>query len=109
MRQRLVDPRLLCTKHLLGEHVEHHMFVGTIRRGISLGGYLDGGLLDTRTLGTRHDELAGEMLRRGMRHNSPLASFSCPPAGAVDPFANLEELARRCPACRSRITGEAFS
>lgn len=109
MRQWLVDPRLLCTKHLLGEHVEHHMFAETIRRGIGLGGYLAGGLLDTRTLRSRHEELATEMERRGMKHASPLPSFSCPPAGAVDPFANLEELARRCPACRSRITGETLS
>ena len=110
MRQWLVDPRLLCNRHLLGEHVEHHMFVGTIRRGIRLDGYLKGGLLDTRTLRDRHEELAGEIIRRGMRHRSPLPAFPCPPpAGAVDPFDNLEELARRCLACRERIQGPEAS
>ena len=32
MRQWMVDPRLLCRKHLLGEHVENHMFIGTLKR-----------------------------------------------------------------------------
>jgi hypothetical protein len=26
----MVDPRLVCSKHLLGEHVELHMFVGCL-------------------------------------------------------------------------------
>lgn len=43
MRQWLVDPRCLCDKHLLGEHVEHHMFIGTLRKNKSIQGYLDKG------------------------------------------------------------------
>ena len=36
MRMWNVDPKLMCNKHLLGEHVEMHMFFGTIQKGISM-------------------------------------------------------------------------
>lgn len=94
-----VDPKLLCQKHLLGEHVEMHMFVGTIRKGISMTGYLEGGLVETPLIAFRHAQLAAEMERRGMNHHSPLPDFAVAPAGKVDSIANLKELARRCPDC----------
>ena len=37
MRMWMIDPKLLCRKHLLGEHLEIHMFVGTINKGINVG------------------------------------------------------------------------
>ena len=36
MRMWMIDPTMLCTKHLLGEHVELHMFVGTINKNKKL-------------------------------------------------------------------------
>ena len=107
MRQWHVDPRLLCRKHLLGEHVEHHMFTASLGRR-SLWGYVRRGLLDPESLGARHDELAEEMLQRGYRHASPLAQPELPAElqgvdSLVDSAANLVELARRCPACRRII------
>ena len=33
MRDWKVNPKLLCRQHLLGNHLEVHMFVGTLRRG----------------------------------------------------------------------------
>lgn len=107
MRQWHVDPRLLCRKHLLGEHVEHHMFVGTLVRGSSLKGYIEGGLVEIHTLYQRHDELVQEMVRRGMRHKSPLREDGREKlyeAGEVDREGNLQELARRCEECRARIS-----
>lgn len=99
MRMWSVDPRVMCTKHLLGEHVEMHMFVGTIRRGISMQGYIDNGLVETERIKARHDELAAEMLRRGMKHQSPMIDEVVIADGVVDVEANLRELARRCPEC----------
>ena len=32
MRMWLVPPQLMCDQHLLGEHLEMHMFIGTIRK-----------------------------------------------------------------------------
>lgn len=40
MRMWKVNPKNMCRQHLLGEHVECHMFVGAILKGISLSGYI---------------------------------------------------------------------
>ena len=102
MRMWKVNPRLLCNQHLLGEHVELHMFVGCLRRGISLRGYLEGGLVEIHNLRRRHAELAMEMRRRGMRHASPLPVFHRRIAGRVDIRRTLRDLAARCRQCRHR-------
>ena len=99
----MVDPRIMCDRHLLGEHVEIHMCVGTLRRGRSVAGFLERGLLELHNLYKRHQQLVREMERRGMRHRSPLARIRPKRAGRVDRLANLEELARRCAACREAI------
>ena len=60
-----IDPEKLCDQHLLGEHLEMHMFVGCIKKGISLKGYYDNydnKLLCTNLIKDRHDELADEMI-----------------------------------------------
>jgi hypothetical protein len=100
----MVDPELLCRKHLLGEHVECHMFRGSLRKGTSLRGFLDAGLLDSRLLARRHDQLAKEMQRRGYRHQSPLPrDFGARAATSdVDSTAAIRELASRCEECRQR-------
>ena len=100
MRMWNVPPAVLCQKHLLGEHVEMHMFVGSINKGKSIAGFLADCLVDTRLIKQRHSELRVEMLARGMNHQSPLPEYEPTPVpGHVDVEANLVELARRCPAC----------
>ncbi len=102
MRMWMVNPRIMCRQHLLGEHVEHHMFVGTIQRGIGLSGYLENNLLEMESLATRHDELVVEIEARGYRHRSPLPAVSPPFHGKIDREASLAELIRRCPICAAR-------
>jgi hypothetical protein len=99
----------MCRQHLLGEHVEMHMVVGSINKGRSIRGYLDGRLIDPRIIQARHDELADEMERRGHRHKSPLEQ---PSLASIKPFSptatypeldiedNDRELRARCPECR---------
>ena len=100
-----VDPKLLCDKHLRGEHLEMHMFVGSIRKKIHLGGYVEKGFIDTSKLRERHDKLAQEMKARGFAHRSELPEFHLDKhMGSVDTYQSLQELMRRCPECRSRIT-----
>lgn len=111
MRMWMVDPRILCSKHLLGEHVETHMFAGSIRKGLSMQGYIDAGLLEVRSLFARHEALVKEMKRRGMVHSSPL--FFDPRSeearrwkgSRVDREASLEELLRRCKRCEALAAG----
>ena len=104
MRMWMVDPRKMCDQHLLGEHVELHMLVGSLRRKKTLTGFLDGGLVELHSIRSRHAELVIEMKSRGFRHASPLPVFRAKRAGKVDSKLNLRELARRCAACRSKVT-----
>ena len=100
MRMWNVNPKLMCNQHLLGEHVEHHMFVGTINKGKSIKGYIDKGLVEVHNLRKRHDEIAQEMNKRGFNHSSPLPEFEHTFAGKVNREENLKELRKRCKRCR---------
>lgn len=108
MRMWMVPPRFMCRKHLLGEHVEHHMLVGSINKGLSMAGFVANNLLEPRSILTRHHELVQEMERRGYKHNSPLTSvdLSGLPAehalAMVDGEASLLDLLGRCPDCAAR-------
>lgn len=103
MRMWNVPVEMLCAKHLRGEHVECHMFVGCIERGNSISGFVADKLVDTTLIKERHDALAQEMLDRGGNHNSPLEQPTVKAQGEIDVQANIRELARRCPDCRVRI------
>ena len=103
MRQWLVNPKLLCRKHLLGEHVECHMFVGTILKSKSLNGYFQNGLLEVHSLKKRHLQLAQEMIVRGYKHKSKLPYFRSWQEGYVSRKDNLIELSKRCVDCRRKI------
>lgn len=105
MRMWNVDPKLLCRRHLLGEHLETHYFIGTIQKGKSIKGYIDNGLVEVHNILRRHDELAEEMKRRGYKHNHKPQLYDCQlwECGCVDSEQNIVELHRRCPNCRERI------
>jgi hypothetical protein len=104
-----IDPKKLCNQHLLGEHVEMHMFAGCIKKGISLKGYYDNKLVCTNLIKKRHDDLAKEMISRGMKHKSPITEidfFNNFQYGEIDIKANTHELMNRCPNCRDRISND---
>src|SRR6185312_6823828 len=101
MRMWMVNPQLMCSQHLLGEHVEIHMLVGTLLRKKSVAGFVENRLIEVHSIRDRHAELVTEMERRGMNHKSPLPKFRSRKLGSVDPKANLVELARRCKDCRA--------
>ena len=100
----MIEPRIMCRQHLLGEHLEIHMFVGTIDRGKTVKGYLERGLLEVHNLYARHDELVEEMKRRGYRHCSDVDEKwrTVEKRGTVDRKESLEELLKRCPRCNHR-------
>ncbi len=103
MRMWMLPPRKLCRRHLLGEHVEIHMAVASLRLGKSLDGFIAKGLLELSSLRKRHDELAEEMVRRGYRHASPLGRVPRRREGKVDRRRSAAELAARCPDCRQAL------
>jgi len=108
MRMWDVNPAIMCRQHLLGEHSELHMFIGTFRKRISFKGYLANGLIDTNKVKQRHEQLVTEMTKRGYNHRSPIDEQLC--ADMATQFknteydfsveANLKELLRRCDRCR---------
>lgn len=100
----MVDPALMCRQHLLGEHVEIHMLAGTLRREKSIEGFLDRELIEPQNMQRRHDQLVGEMTKRGYNHRSPLIIPDCElPNGDVDVVYSIRELHRRCEHCRRLI------
>ena len=114
MRMWMLPPEGMCRKHLLGEHVELHMLLGSMRRGKSIGGFLSGGLVDPQLVFARHEELVAEMHRRGFKHTSPIEASECaslaaryPGSTSISIAANAAELQRRCPDCAHLMQAES--
>lgn len=115
MRMWMVNPVILCSAHLGGEHVETHMFVGSIHKQISLQGYVDNNLLEITSLQMRHDVLAYELIRRkklkyphrNFTHESVLPEFTTDyyPKNIceyeVDKQLALGDLIGRCETCKN--------
>lgn len=108
MRMWQIPPEFMCRKHLLGEHVEMHMFAGSLVKGISMKGYIDNGLLDLPLMKARHDELVEEMKNRGYNHQSPLEEDYIKDhvfehETKPDFEFNVKDLAGRCSECNQRL------
>ena len=111
MRMWMVNPKIMCDKHLLGEHVELHMFVGTIINGVDVTGYINKNLLELKSVQSRHIELVEEIKRRGFKHESffPVISWDCVKEQygslydkEIDVKGSFKELIKRCPRCRQK-------
>ncbi|MHB8762095.1 MAG: pyrimidine dimer DNA glycosylase/endonuclease V [Coriobacteriia bacterium] len=97
----MIDPVLLCDRHLLGEHVECHMLAGSLARRRSIDGFIVKGLLEPESLVERHDALAGEMVsptaprcpmsiwRTCLPRQESAASTLTPPTPTCSPGARL--------------------
>ena len=109
MRMWMVNPAVMCNKHLLGEHVECHMLVGHLQRKRRITNYIRLNLLQPKSLRERHDQLAYEMGNRSMLHKSPLPEFDLSYLPDVHRIytVNIEEsiieLSRRCSKCRKLL------
>lgn len=114
MRMWMTDPAGMCRKHLLGEHVELHMFAGSLRKGLNLSGFYSRGLLEPKAIVKRHALLVEEFGRRGFSHGSPLDAEELGGIVAALPKeiresrvnrANAKkELVRRCPECSAGLS-----
>jgi len=105
----MVPVKKMCDKHLLGEHVEIHMFVGTIKKDISISGYIKNDLLEPKSIYSRHEEISIEMKERGFNHKSPLPkiSFSSKTIKEhinhkVNKKKSYSDLLKRCKKCREK-------
>lgn len=106
MRMWMIEPRIMCRAHLLGEHRELHALCGMLRSRISLDGYHEKGLLELAQLGIRHEALVKEMLSRGYEHRTPFdgtnARVYTDHLGTVDRAKSFIDLMDRCPNCVKR-------
>lgn len=112
MRMWLCDPKIMCQKHLCGEHLEMHMFLGSLKKRTKVDGYIKNNLFEPRSLYQRHKDLANEMIKRGYKHKSPLNEINCSLVlnlsneqqyWEIDKKSALKELINRCPNCYERF------
>jgi hypothetical protein len=86
-----IAPEKLCRNHLLGEHRELHAIWAVItgnKKGYSRHPETLRWQGKLKALYLRHESLAGEMLARGYRHQSPLDKRLAKGAGSQDSFIN---------------------
>lgn len=108
-RMWMVEPWLLCRRHLIGEHGELHQILGHIESGNlkAVQGLVRKGYLDTALIRERHDALAAEMERRGYNHDSPVEYSDALGIGGVDLERSRTELASRCSRCAARLVEDS--
>ena len=107
MRMWMIDPQLLCRKHLLGEHGELHKFIPSFHKKHKIDNRVAPVVqIELSSYQSRHDELATEMLRRGMNHKSPLPElpdFTYLPTHQYEAKVNkdisIKDLKERCEEC----------
>lgn len=107
-RNWMVNPRIHCTRHLNGAHVECHIFAGILRKKNKIDGYIRSNCIEIDNLIKYHDILALEMLRRGFDHKTELNELpdlshltleqKC---YKIDREKSLEDLLDRCEECRN--------
>lgn len=110
MRMWMLNPKLLCATHLLGEHYEIHLHRHNFVKHHKIDGRISPiVLIEPASMKTRHDKLASEMLRRGYDHKSPyelpdLSYLTDAQRNAkADIEYNLLDLSSRCLQCKELI------
>lgn len=110
MRMWMTDPKLLCRKHLLGEHGEIHKHRHNFVKKHRISGRIFPiVLIEPESMGSRHDELAVEMVRRGYNHQSPYEQPNLFHLVNSERFAkvnleyNIYDLCNRCEDCNQRF------
>jgi len=110
MRMWMIDPKLLCDKHLLGEHGEIHKHLHNFVKQHSISGRIVPVVqIEPNSMQYRHDELAKEMLERGFNHNSPYKQPDLNYLPYHERYAKVNlvvsiiDLSNRCQDCKSRI------
>jgi len=102
----MINPSLLCKKHLMGEHFEIHKHRHVFEKGYSIEGRK--GQIEPLAMKKRHDEIALEMENRGYSHKSPydmpsLGKYNNLDSFTVDVNISLNDLMNRCPHCKNII------
>lgn len=115
MRLWMIEPKYLCRKHLLGEHGEIHKHRHNFEKHHTIRGRIFPiTQIEPESMESRHNELAKEMLRRGMNHKSPYSQpdLSYLPNelryAKVNRNISIYDLSNRCEECRRLISKESI-
>jgi tRNA (Thr-GGU) A37 N-methylase len=82
------------------------MLIGAINKRKKLTGFVTNGLIEPKSIETRHTTLAEEMKLRGMNHKSHIPIFDISPyhkeiqESVVNRQSSYEELTKRCTECK---------
>jgi hypothetical protein len=113
MRMWMIDPTLLCNKHLLGEHGEIHKHKHSFVKKHNIRGRIIPIVqIEPSSMQVRHDALATEMAARNMNHQSiyemPDISYldTVYKEAIVDIAESIIDLTTRCAECARRINGQ---
>lgn len=107
MRIWNIDTSKMCRKHLLGEHVELHMMIGSMKKNKSFKKFFEYEIIDLKLIYKRHKELVSEMLRRGYNHKSDIDEMeynklleNYEETGSVNISKSISDLSERCSECK---------
>lgn len=110
MRMWMINSKLLCDKHLLGEHGEIHKHRHCFEKQYSIAGRISPIVqIEPANMANRHDQLVQEMLSRGMNHRSPYVQPDIRylpieyQNAQVDIWQSINDLVERCSVCAERI------
>lgn len=111
MRMWMCHPVILCRKHLVAEYNENLMFVGTLKKGISVKGYIKNNLFEPLSLLKRHEALRREMQNRSYKHDRIIEDVQIKlnhlPKEHIEYTINrkqsLKDLLLRCDECLKRF------
>jgi hypothetical protein len=108
MRMWMVDTKILCKQHLMGEYREHFAIAGLMRLKRRFDGYIRNNLVEPTAITNRFKSIREEMLSRGYE---PKKEFISPDISylpeehrnyKVNVQSSLDDLLGRCPECTKR-------
>jgi len=109
IRMWMVDPRIMCTRHLCREHCEIHRLVSNLRKGRNVRKYLLQQVIDISSIYARHKEIEEEIMARGGKLDSPLSVAECVAfarwygSTTINMGRSLSDLSCCCKQCQKRI------
>lgn len=113
----MIEPKLMCNRHLVAEHGETHLFAEMLKLKVPMDKFVKANCVELRndilSILRRHDALVQEMFNRGYRHYSPMSKdlllsidLSYLPAhilsACVDVVQSNELITSRCYNCVKR-------
>ena len=115
MRMWMVNPKIMCKQHLIGEYRELFTFMGAVREKKSISGYIKNNLLEPLSVKNRYEVLKSEMINRNYK---PKKEFIVQDMNyiskkelnnKVNVHKSLNDLLNRCPECKKRFVSGFLS